>query len=74
MKDTRPAARAARTQPDGLRIVWAPVNQAWFVMWNGSLLRIFNDRDEALAYVEDLRRGSLSDDDAWETAEDLERR
>jgi hypothetical protein len=50
----------SKSQSDGLRIVWAPVNQAWFVMWNDSLLRIFVNKEDAVWYVDDLRRQSVA--------------
>lgn len=36
------------------KIVYSPVNQAWFVMWHDSVLRIFNTKVEAEAYVKEV--------------------
>jgi hypothetical protein len=37
-----------------LNIVWSPINQAWFVMFGSSLLRIFNSKQDALDYVAEI--------------------
>ena len=29
------------------KIVYSRINQAWFLMWNDQVLRIFNDKAEA---------------------------
>lgn len=36
--------------------VWLPTNQAWCVLWNSQILRIFNEEWEADAFIEDLQR------------------
>lgn len=58
---------------DGLRVVWLPVNQAWAIMWNDSLLKLTVDKTEALSELADLRRDGMTEDEAWEAAEDLVR-
>ncbi len=47
----------SRDPDDGLSKVYSPVNQAWLVMWNESVLRIFNDEADADAYIDYLRSG-----------------
>ena len=41
---------------DGLHIEWSNVNQAWFLMWHGSVLRILPSKAEALDAKEDILR------------------
>lgn len=42
-----------------MRIVWSPVNQAWFVLWGDrELLRIFNEKADAIAYVQRMEVGA----------------
>ena len=44
-----------QTKEDRMRIVYSPVNQAWFVMFGDVVLRIFNEKADAQAYTEDPR-------------------
>lgn len=41
----------------GLWILYLPVNQAWAVMWHGSVLRLFSEKWEAEEEIKDLLRG-----------------
>ncbi len=41
---------------NGLHIVYLPVNQAFALMWNESILRILNTRAEAETEMQDLLR------------------
>ena len=41
---------------NGLHIVYLPVNQAFALMWNESILRILNTRAEAEAEMDNLIR------------------
>lgn len=36
-----------------MRVQWSNVNQAWFVMFGDTVLRIFNERWEADEFVEE---------------------
>jgi hypothetical protein len=35
----------------GISLVFSRANQAWLVMWCDQVLRIFNDRPDAEAYI-----------------------
>lgn len=37
--------------PDGINVQWSPVNQAWIVAWNTSVLRTITDPHELHDYV-----------------------
>lgn len=50
MKMTNPS----RVDTNGLHIQYLPVNQAWALMWYGTVLRIFNSKKEAHAELADL--------------------
>jgi hypothetical protein len=41
---------------NGLHIEYSNVNQAWFLMWFDQVLRIFNEKWEAQAEMNDLLR------------------
>lgn len=45
---------------NALYIKYSPVNQAYFVMWHDTVLRIFNDERDANNYVRELRNGSVT--------------
>lgn len=34
-----------------IKVVWSPVNQAWFIMWDDSVLSIQNTKEEALGWL-----------------------
>lgn len=50
---------AGATDDDGLRVLWSPVNQAWFVMWHDQVLRVVNEKAEAEWLVAQYRRSGL---------------
>jgi hypothetical protein len=47
----------------GLHIEYSNVNQSWFLMWFDQVLRIFNEKWEAQAELDDL---ILNDEDISE--------
>ena len=49
-RDARNTADFVRDLP-GIRVVYSPVNMAWFVLWNAHVLRVFNSKAEAYDYV-----------------------
>jgi hypothetical protein len=42
------------TWPGGVSIRYSPVNQAYFVMWHDQVLRLFNRREEAERYANEI--------------------
>lgn len=56
----------------GLHVEYSPVNQAYFLMWHGSILRIFPTKKEAkdeMAYL--LRKGAEQNPDDLKAGTDL---
>ena len=39
------------TLPPGVRKLYSPVNQAWFVMWHDQVLGVFNREEDANYYI-----------------------
>jgi hypothetical protein len=45
----------------GLHLKFSPMHGAWYVMWHRQVLRVFNYKKDALAYVRSLTSKSAND-------------
>jgi len=56
---SNPRKKKKTHYPGGVTIRYSPVNQAYFVMWNDQVLRLFNRRDEAEHYAEEITASKM---------------
>jgi hypothetical protein len=46
--------KGALHYPGGVEVVFSPTNQAWLVLWQRTVLRVFSKRAEAVAYADEI--------------------
>lgn len=46
--------RGALHYPGSVVVVFSPTNQAWLVLWCGTVLRVFSKRERAVAYADEI--------------------